>query len=73
MAEHVRVPIFLEGHRFEGPDGQAYELTRDVFSGEIIKADQFRALNGAPEQKPRFPMPDWLAAQLAPGKSMGGY
>ncbi|RUU93336.1 hypothetical protein EOB59_03265 [Mesorhizobium sp. M7A.F.Ca.MR.176.00.0.0] len=59
-----RDPYLSAGHRFEGPDGQAYELTRDVFPHEHMKADQFRALNGAPEPEEGRSMPEWLSRQL---------
>ncbi|RUX96158.1 MULTISPECIES: hypothetical protein [unclassified Mesorhizobium] len=57
-------PLYRAGHRFEGPDGQGYELIADVVIGEFVKADQFKALNGAPEPEEGKRMPEWLSKQV---------
>ena len=53
------------GYRFDGPAGQAYELTQDLHEGDLILASHFRALNGAPEPKDHEPMPAWLVDELS--------
>lgn len=47
----------------ENPD-QGYRLTADVFSGDIVKAEQFEAFGGAPEALPDHPVPEWVAAVI---------
>ncbi|TGR83584.1 hypothetical protein EN866_33935 [Mesorhizobium sp. M2D.F.Ca.ET.223.01.1.1] len=60
-------PLYRAGHRFEGPDGQAYELLNDVISGRPIMACEFVPLNGAPQPQSGKEMPAWLAQQVRAG------
>lgn len=63
----TEAPLYRAGHRFEGPDGQSYELLNDVISGRPIMACEFKPLNGAPEPRTGQQMPDWLAKQVSVG------
>jgi len=52
------------GHKFEGPDGQGYILTRDVHEADYILDTDFAPYGGAPEPKPGEAITDWLAEAL---------
>ena len=58
---------YAKGHKFEGPDGMGFELTRDVFAGESVRATDFKPYGGAPTPEPNGEIPVWLARQLWPG------
>lgn len=55
---------YTKGHKFYGPNGQGYELTEDVITGQTVRADHFKPFGGAPVPKPNHPMPDWLHVQI---------
>lgn len=55
---------FPKGHRFVGPEGQYYELIKDVYRGDVISLTQFKAGGGAPEPTPSSVMPWWFIPQL---------
>ncbi len=63
-----RKPFLKAGTRIENPENpnQGYRLKVDVFSGDIVKAEQFEAFGGAPEALPDHPVPEWVAAVIYP-------
>lgn len=64
-AQRKEIAMSLEkGTRFDGPDGQGYELTRAVQTGDAIEAAIFKAYGGAPEAKAGHAMPEWLAEEI---------
>jgi hypothetical protein len=64
----TRKPFLEAGTRIINPGNydQGYRLTVDVFSGDIVKAEQFEAFGGAPEALPDHPVPEWVAAVIYP-------
>jgi hypothetical protein len=53
-----------KGELIHGPNGMAYEMSRDLNTGDEIMADLFIPVGGAPEPQPHLIMPDWLANAL---------
>jgi hypothetical protein len=60
----MSAPLYRAGHRFDGPDGQFYTLTRDVETFAQVKASDFQAGGGAPEPERSIEMPMWLRRQV---------
>lgn len=56
--------LFEKGHVFIGPDGQGYELTRDVPKDEVMTATDFREFGGAPKTGPNMVLPEWMTGYL---------
>lgn len=58
---------FLKGTRFNGPEGQFYDLARDLNEYDLLWHGLFLAGGGAPEPKPNEKMVTWLADKLKSG------
>lgn len=58
------IPNPRKGHKFHGPDGQGYELTRDVNIGELMSTSDFREFGGAPVLIEGEAPPYWLTRQI---------
>lgn len=56
--------LFEKGHVFIGPDGQGYELTRDIPKDEVMTATDFREFGGAPKTGPNMMLPEWMTDYL---------
>jgi hypothetical protein len=63
-----RKPFLEAGTRIVNPESpdQGYLIKVDVYSGDIVKAEQFEAFGGAPEALPNHPVPAWVAAVIYP-------
>ena len=57
--------LFEKGHVFIGPDGQGYELTRDIRVYDPMMDSDLKAFGGAPETGPNMVLPDWMSKYLA--------
>lgn len=57
-------PLFEKGHVFHGPDEQGYILTRDVFTGDLLKNTDVLPFGGAPEPVAGEVIIEWLAKQI---------
>lgn len=53
------------GHKFEGPDGQGYMLTRPVNVGDAFTPSMLAPYGGAPEPTAGTLMPSWLAKAIS--------
>lgn len=56
--------LFEKGRVFIGPDGQGYELTRDIMPGEAMYVSDFKEFGGAPEPAPNMVLPEWMTPYL---------
>lgn len=56
--------VMLKGQKICGPDGQGYEIAKDVHPGDPVMADQFKPFGGAPEPRAGDALPDWCAAAI---------
>lgn len=56
--------MITKGEKFEGPNGQGYEATRDIHVGQVARADDFKAFGGAPVPSHPNEIPSWLVDQL---------
>lgn len=56
--------MIRKGQKIHGPDGQGYEVTRDINYGDAVKSDDFVSFGGAPDPHPGSLMPAWLKTAL---------
>lgn len=57
---------YAKGHKFYGPDGKGYELTRDWNNHETPTSFHFKEFGGAEKPVTGGIMPEWLIAQIRP-------
>lgn len=58
-----------KGDQFWNDDrSEWYEMAMDILLGTMLKSEQFIALGSAPEPRPNYPLPKWMAdIILVPG------
>ena len=64
-----KTPFFKKGHKFDDGFGLGYELTRDVFEGEVPMPSMFEPYGGAPQFEIGDKIPQWLDVQLFPNRN----
>ncbi len=55
---------FDKGHIFPGPDGQGYRLVEEVTAGQVVRAEHFEPIGGAPAPTDGIAIPFWFRKQL---------
>ena len=63
----MMTPKYLAGHEFIAPNGEGWRLVRDVYPNDPIRAADFEAFGGAPQPRPRHPVPSELVKLLKDG------
>lgn len=58
-------PLFRKGHIFQRPDhNEMYELTQDVYFGDLVMPNHLKPYNGAPKPMSGEFIQEWLLQQI---------